>query len=109
MRRSFDATPYVEHVLRCGQQVNVNFESGIFNRSMHEEIRFPHRRKTGKSIVCLVITGVAFRHDARFVFGNCCRETPEKINLRDYSSIVTPPARQFDLPPAPSSSASTAL
>jgi hypothetical protein len=47
---SFDTKPDVEHVLRSGQQINVNFESAIFDRSLHEDLRFPHRRKAGKSI-----------------------------------------------------------
>src|SRR5579864_3352135 len=48
---SFDTKPDVEHVLRCGQQINVNLESAIFDRSLHEDLRFQHHRKT-RQITC---------------------------------------------------------
>lgn len=43
---SFDTEADVEHVLRCGLQINVNFESAIFDRSLHKNLRFRHRRET---------------------------------------------------------------
>ena len=66
---------------------------------MHEDLRFQHRRKAGKSIVGLFVTGVAFRHDVRVVFGSGCRETPEKIDLRNYSNIATPLLGSANQPP----------
>ena len=41
----FDPKPHVEHVLRRGHQVNVNFEATIFDRSLHDDLRFRLTRK----------------------------------------------------------------
>lgn len=58
---SFDAKPDIEHIRRCGKQINVNLESAIFDCSLHEDLELQQREKPQKPMVNLFFFAYAFR------------------------------------------------
>jgi len=48
----FDTKSDLEHVLRCGPQINVNLKSAILDRSLHENLRFQQRHHPNIAAAC---------------------------------------------------------
>ena len=65
---SFDAKPDIEHIGRCGKQINVNLESAIFDCSLQEDLGFQRRDKTGRPMVNLFFFCLRLQVDIASIF-----------------------------------------